>query len=117
MRELLLRSVLEKVLDLSLEDSNVCGSDVLVVDETVASDHERDWESEDATVELSGFCSSHDNRIVDLEFFREGANRIDGVVHGHTDDLKSLLSVFFLKFNEMRNLFAARNAPGCPEIE
>lgn len=114
---LLLLTFLELSFDFGLEDHRFGGSDVLAVDPSIATDDERDRESEDSTVEFAGFCVSHHHGIVHVKLLGEWADRIDAVVHRDSDDLQSLICIIVLEFDEVRNFLAAGSTPRCPEIQ
>lgn len=63
------------------------------------------------------FLSPDHDGIVDAEL---AAERFDGagvVIHGHADDLQSLIAVLGLPLDEVGDFLAAGRAPGGKEIE
>src|SRR3954447_11881084 len=114
---LLLLTVMEQGDDLAFENGGLGGSDVLAVDAAIPPDHECDRQSEDATIEFTNARISHHDGIVDLELLCKRAHRIDRVIHRDANDLQALASVLLLKFDKVRNFFAARLAPRRPEVQ
>lgn len=108
---------LQQSSDVLLEYCRVGGSHVLDLDDSVAIDQEGDRQAEHAAVGRSDFRGSHHNWIVDVELLVESADRVGAVVHRDADDLQATVFVFFLHFDKVWCLLAARNAPRCPEVQ
>src|SRR5437588_11689540 len=90
---------------------------MLGADPAIAPDQECDRQSEHSSIEFTGLGRAHYDRVVHLEALVEVAYRFRSIIHGNADDLQALRAIFVLQFAEMRNLVAARIAPGCPEIQ
>jgi len=99
------------------EDVRVGRSDMLFNDAAVPVEQECDGQAKHAAIFFADLRVPHHNRIVHMELLGERADRFWAVVHRDTNNLKSALSVFILKFDKMRDLLSAREAPRRPEIK
>jgi len=103
--------------DLFFDDRKVSGPYILGVDLAIAADQESHWQPQNSPICFSSSRIAHDNRIIHLVLLIESAYRLRSVIHGNADDLQTLCAILILYLDKMRNLLAARLAPGCPEIQ
>src|SRR5215471_1726577 len=82
----------------------------------LAVDQHRDGRILDG-IELFDVLVPDDNRVVNLPLSQERSHRFPAiVVHGNTDNRKSLAPVLVLKLHEPGNLGLAAVAPRSPEV-
>src|SRR5690348_11796691 len=76
-----------------------------------------DRQSQHSSIGLAGLGISHHYGIIHVKLPVEVADGVGSIIHRHTDNLQAAVGVGSLQFDKVRSFFAARLAPGCPEIE
>jgi len=123
LRKLLNRLLLRMLLfrqesgDFLAEGLGVRRSRVFGGDSPLPVQQKYDRQSQYSSVGLAGLRISHDHGIIHVESPVEVTDGLGSVVHRNTDDLQAAVRVLLLKFDKMWSLLAARNTPGCPEVE
>jgi S1-C subfamily serine protease len=110
---------LQEALDLALERLHRRNADVLRADRAVTSNDNADGDTRDRPegVEHLAVILSLQHGIVHLHLGGVRLQFVQRVVHRHANNLQTALGVFRLQRDKGWNLRAARDAPGCPEIE